>query len=134
MAAFSFIILIKQIRFVINTVYIICLRAPSYLPIVQESCDHIAILHFNFIILLNWNLLTCVCNLVKPRIHNIWPARGFLSESTSNFSSPMLIASVYSSGWPRPQLNKHLYMLENKWTLFYLRKYFWYFSSWYSCY
>lgn len=49
--------------------------------------------------------LTCVCSLVRPRIHRICPARGFLSASGSNFSSPRLIASVYSSGCPRPHLN-----------------------------
>ena len=48
-------------------------------------------------------IVTCVCSRVRPRIHRICPARGFLSESGSNFSSPRLIALI-SSGWPRPHL------------------------------
>lgn len=48
-------------------------------------------------------IVTCVCSRVRPRIHRICPARGFLSESGSNFSSPRLIAPI-SSGWPRPHL------------------------------
>lgn len=49
--------------------------------------------------------LTWVCSLVRPLIHRICPARGFLSESMeSNRSSPRWMASVYCSGWPRPQL------------------------------
>lgn len=50
--------------------------------------------------------LTCVWSLVSPRIQRICPARGFLSASGSNFSSPKAIASVYSSGCPRPHLRK----------------------------
>lgn len=53
----------------------------------------------------NFIEFTCVCRRVKPLIHKIWPARGFLSESIeSKRSSPRCIASVYSSGWPRPHL------------------------------
>lgn len=48
-------------------------------------------------------IITCVCSRVRPRIHSICPARGFLSESGSYFSSPRLIALI-SSGWPRPHL------------------------------
>lgn len=55
-----------------------------------------------------WTTDTWVCSLVRPRIHKICPARGFLSESKeSNRSSPKLIASVYSSGCPRPHLREH---------------------------
>lgn len=59
-----------------------------------------------------WTTDTWVCSLVRPRIHKICPARGFLSSKESNRSSPKLIASVYSSGCPRP----HLYEREERQT------------------
>lgn len=72
-------------------------------PSVQQCYNRVVHITFNASYAVH--LLTCVCNLVRPRIQRIWPALGFLSESTSKFSSPpMLMASVYSSGCPLPQL------------------------------
>lgn len=87
-------------------IYLLTLRRKLkfWQPSVQQRYNRVV--HITFSASYTVNLLTCVCNLVKPRIQSIWPALGFLSESTSNFSSPMLMASVYSSGWPLPQLQK----------------------------
>lgn len=79
------------------------------------------VVHIATNIFYTMHTLTCVCSLVKPRIQRICPALGFLSESRSNFSSPIAIDSVYSSGCPLPHLlttvilkpNKHLRMTKN---------------------